>query len=235
MDIIRKVVILAIMLVAIPSSYAQSYFGINLDCIDGCQGKTIEVNKPVMLKLEIRNNFDYWVSLGNKDYGAPTFRMTIKNANLQGSWAQASGRTDVYDQISGKVFFIKPKSSEIFYIPLDAYNTLEEDKRLGQWEIEYELDTNSAVRYYENPYTGKEVQIKPEFQIPRIVKGNILSLKGIKPEVTIVENPDAPESFSSKLKRWLTEEPYRYFSWIIGSILIGVVIYSLTTGRRRRK
>ena len=95
MGIARKVVILAFMLLFIPSVYSQTQlFDVVLDCFDGCKDGDVNVSKPIMLKLEIRNNFDYWVALGSKDYGAPSFRMTIRNANLPGSSIQQSGRAE---------------------------------------------------------------------------------------------------------------------------------------------
>ena len=233
MKFVEKVVILAFILLLIPTVYSQTqFFDIKLDCIDGCQSGTVETSKPIMLKLEIRNNFDYWVALGRKDYSGPSFRMTIRNPNLQGSWTQQSGiKEELYGAISGKVLYLKPKHTEFIYIPFEIYNTLEQDKRLGQWEIEYELDTN-GVNYYENPYTGKEIQRTPQPPIPTTIKGNILRFESKKPEVVIDQPKNMSRSISSTLKKWFTEQPYAYFSWIIGSIIIGVIIYLIKRALR---
>lgn len=218
MKIIKSMIFLMIVILFLPLAFsANPYFGINLDCLESCKEGIVDPSKSIMLKLEIKNNFDYWISLGtNREYGSPDLRITTENSNLK------DGKdVEMYSGILGGPTFLKPKSVYEVYLPFEIYNNLNEDRRLGEWKIIPEF-LPGDVKYFKSPYDGKQVtNIKPEYKIPSSIKGNILKFEPKKEEVEVVVKPDedtitkAGDSVKEFFKKW--------GGYIIAGIIILVV------------
>ncbi len=182
----------------------EEQFGITLDCFDSCKDKTIDSSKDIMLVLTIKNNLDYWVSIGeeNNINVQSVFHMDVQNDNLQGDYSQQAGKRSVsYDDILGKRFFIEPKSELQVYVPFDTYNQLGKDNRLGDWRIYPELqihnsynDVYANVKFYNNSFDSTPTPLYSNgqsFTINSPIKGNVLEFKTIKPETEVqVEKPN---------------------------------------------
>ncbi len=106
----------------------EEQFGITLDCLESCKDKKIDSSKDIMLVLTIKNNLDYWVSIGqerNINYQS-IFSINIENSNLP-----AGKSIEYHEDLLGKRILIKPKAELQMYVPFDTYNQLDMDKRLG--------------------------------------------------------------------------------------------------------
>lgn len=216
MKIIKSMIFLMIAVLFLPLVFsANPYFGINLDCLESCKEGIVDPSKSIMLKLEIKNNFDYWISLGtNREHGSPDLRITAENSNLK------DGKdVEIYNGILGGPIFLKPKSVYEVYLPFEIYNNLDEDKRLGEWKITPEF-LPGDVKYFKAPYDDKQVtNINSEYKISSSVKGNILKFEPKKEEVEVKSNGDtitkAGDSVKGFFKKW--------GGYIIAGIIILVV------------
>jgi hypothetical protein len=219
----------------------EEQFGITLDCFDSCKDKTIDSSKDIMLVLTIKNNFDYWVSIGeeNNNNVQSVFHMDIENNNLQGDYSQQAGKRSVsYDDILGKRFLIKPKSELQIYVPFDTYNQLGKDNRLGDWKIYPELRINNKyndvyanVNFYNNPFDSKprplnyNINGQTQYTVTSPIKGNVLEFKTVKQE-TIVQ----VEKSNTVVPEGLLENLYKdYIKEIIAGVAIIVIGYVITT------
>ncbi len=220
-----------VFLIFVPIVFSQeSYFGITLDCLEGCKDGKVDVDKEVMLKLVIKNNFNYWVSLGGEDKNILSLSLEIENSKLPNNGKEVKW----YNDLLRNPYYLKPKSTEELYFTLETYNDMDKNKRLGEWKITPKLDIGwQGAKYYKDPFTGETIPIKSEYQIPRLVSGNILKFEAKQEEVEV--QPPKERFKLPTLKQLVSEPPYSYFTWIIGLIIAGIIIYYATQGRRRNR
>ncbi len=222
----------------------DQFFGISLDCFDSCKDKTIDSSKDIMLVLTIKNNLDYWVSIGdenniNTQY---LFSMNVENINLQDTnYLQNGKRVESHNDFLGKRFFIKPKTELQVYIPFDTYNQFGKDNRLGDWKIIPELQINNiySVYFYNNPFESKSTPLYSNgqsFTISSPVIGNILEFKAIKPEIQIQgDNSSMIPSQEEKSNAIPTGFVVSIITVILGAILTPYFGYRYFTKRGKKK
>ena len=104
---------------------AQEDFSFSIDCLNGCNGKEMEYSQNIMLKVTIKNNYDYWVCIGDETKKAD-LKITVENINLENGKDYYN-----YNDFIGSSFYIMPNSEVDFFIPFNLYNELDIDKRLG--------------------------------------------------------------------------------------------------------
>lgn len=209
---------------------AEEQFGISLDCLEPCKDKTMDYSKDIMLVLTIKNNLDYWVSIGqemNTNYQTD-FRMNLENNNLQ-----AGNNIESHTDILGKRVLIKPKTELQVYIPFNTYNKLGKDNRLGEWKISPVLQINN-VEFYNNPFESKSIPLSDRstgqsYTINSPIKGNVLGFKVIKPETEVQGEK------SSVIPKGLLETFYQDYIKIIITTVSGAVIGYLIINRLSRK
>lgn len=225
----KTLCILILSLMIVPVVFSQtSDFGISIDCFQGCKNGFVDVEQEIMLKFVLNNNFDYWISFGEEDRSQLSFSIEVEHSKLSNNGKE----TIFYSDSLRTPYYLKPKSTEEVYFPLKAYNNLDPNIRLGEWRITPKVDIGwQGAKYYGNPFTGEIVALRQEFRIPQTITGNILKFEAKKKEVE-VEQPEKGFKIPT-LKQWVSEPPYSYFTWILGLIIVGVVVYYLTQGRRR--
>lgn len=225
-----------VLLILILSSYLVSaqeeQFGISLNCIEDCKGKELDYSKDIMLFFTVKNNLNYWVSIGKgDDYGSATLRLKIESINLQDNKKEI-----LISSILGKRVFIKPKSEINVYMPLEPYNELNKDNRLGDWKIipQVELSTSDVKFYENNPFNSKIVTLSERntpFNLPSTIKGNVLEFKVVKPEVEVekdTKKPLVPKGFWDNKFLW-------WILGIVGTIISGYVLWRITRSKSRRR
>lgn len=204
---------------------SQEYFGFDLNCFQGCDGEKSNINQQVILELTLKNNFEYWIKIGkesNNQYNSfLSNRLTIENSNLN------DGKIIEDHKLLSYPIYISPKSEIKLYFPLNAYNDLEKEKRVGEWKITPEISL-SSVSYYANPFDeDKNINIKTEYKIPSTLVNKQLKFQAENTDVRITTNP-----FSKPIdgiKDWFK----KYFGWIIATIIAGVSIYFFTKKKRK--
>lgn len=223
---------LIILILAILSSLSMvaaqnTYFDIGLECYQGCNEGIANIDEQIILELSIVNNFDYWIYIGDKEEWdeSSSIRIIAENSNLKDGKS-----TELYQFVIGNPIYIPPKSEDEIYIPLDAYNSLPKEDRIGDWSVKVELSRNYNTKYYENPFNGKTVSVKSEFQIPSQLTTNLLKFEAKKEEVVV--EPAKKGIKIPTLKQLVSEPPYSYFTWIIGLIIVGIIVHYATKGKK---
>lgn len=113
---------------------AQDDFSFSIDCFNGCNGKEIDYSQDIMLKLTLKNNYDYWICIGDYEKKAD-FKITVENSKLENGLD-----VHTYSDFIGGGFFIEPNSEVDFFIPFKLYNELKDDNdRVGNWVINPEI------------------------------------------------------------------------------------------------
>lgn len=204
-----------ILLIVFPVAAETSYFDISLDCFQGCGNGIAYVDEQIMLELTIKNNFEYWVYIGDKNKWdqSASFWITAENSNLENGQ-----NVELYQFLVGNPFYIPPKSEIEIYFPLEVYNNLEEDKKMGDWSIKSKLKPEN-VKYYKDPFNEETISIKSKFQIPPTITGNLLKFEA-KKEIVVVENGKGLIFNTKKTIKNFFEE---WTGYIIAGIIILVV------------
>jgi len=201
-------------------------FDFDTECFQGCEGGIANPDNNIMLKVTIKNNFDFWVKIGSDNSDAINLKILVENKNL-GSY-NSNGKETENHKIMGSPSYIPPKSEFKFYIPLDAYNNMERDKRVSDWVLTPTLELQN-VKYYQNPYNEEEnVNIKSSYQIPNSIVDNQVKFEGKLDGVEV-----RPNSFSgivNSIKGFFSN----WIGWIIATVIAGVLIWALT-GRGKKK
>jgi hypothetical protein len=224
----------------------EEQFGITLDCFDSCKDKTIDSSKDIMLVLTIKNNLDFWVSIGkdNNINAQSVFNIDLENNNLKDANLQANLQTgrksESHADLLGKRILIKPKTELQVYVPFDTYNQLGGDNRLGDWKIHPELQINN-VEFYKNPFDSKPMPslYYPDgriFTINSRLTGNILEFKVMKQETKVqVEksNVIVPEGLLDNVINFINSN---LVAAIISGIIVSFISYKYFTrgGKRKR-
>jgi len=210
-----KYFVLILILFNANMAYAEENFGVTLDCYEGCNDGQIDYNKNLMLELTIKNNYDYWVYIGEERGLGTEFLIEMKNINLE-----TESEIEYLNDYLDREIFIKPKSEIKIYIPFNGYNKLENDNRLGDWEIKPELRIKK-FKLYANPFDSTEVFLS-QINTPPIdleIVGNFLKFTTVKPEVEVTGK------ISIKILDGLFENPVVIY--IISPLIVGLVLYFL--------
>ena len=218
--------LLFLMLILPITSAAE--FDFDTECYQGCIKGIANPDNNVMLKVTIKNNFDFWVKVGSENSDSINLRILVENKNL-GNW-NGNGKETETHKIMGSPAYIPPKSKFEFYIPLNSYNNMERDKRVSDWVLTPTLDLQN-IEYYQNPYDEKKaININSQYKIPNSIVDNQVKFEGKSEGVEIQTN-----SFSkiiSVIKGFFSN----WTGWIIASVIVGVIIWALTgRGRSRRR
>ena len=156
---------------------AQEDFSFSVDCLNGCNGKEIDYLQDIMLKVTIKNNYDYWICIGDYEKKAD-FKITVENINLE------NGRDYyIYNDFIGSNFYIMPNSEVDFFIPFKLYNDLQDhDDRVGNWVINPEIISLNG-KLYKDHYNTEFVSIHTgKSNLPETITGNPLEFKSLKYE-----------------------------------------------------
>lgn len=194
-------------------AYAEENFGFSLDCYGGCNDGQIDYNNNLMLELTIKNNYNYWIYIGKERELGTEFSIEMENINLK-----TEGEIEYFNSYLDREIFIKPKSEIKIYIPFNDYNNIENNNRLGDWEIKPILKLKK-FQLYANPFDSSKVSLNQN-NIPPInseIVGNVLKFTTVKPEIEVTGKK------SIKIPDGLLENPvvlYLGFPLLVGLILI---------------
>lgn len=203
---------------------SSAEFDFDTECYQGCSDGVSNPDSKVMLKVTIKNNFDFWVKIGSEDSDSINLRILVENKNL-GNW-NGNGKETETHKIMGSPAYIPPKSEFEFYIPLNSYNNMERDKRVSDWVLIPTLDLQN-IEYYQDPYDEeKTININPQYKIPDSIVDNQVKFEGKSDNVEIQTNSFSKIINSIKLffSNWT--------GYIIAGIIIGVFIWVLTSRRK---
>ncbi len=209
---LKKVIITLMFLMIILPIVSAAEFDFDTECYQGCERGIANPDNNIMLKVTIKNNFDFWVKVGSDNSDAINLKILVENKNL-GNY-NSNGKETENHKIMGSPAYIPPKSEFEFYIPLDAYNNMERDKRVSDWVLTPTLELQS-VKYYQNPYDEEEtINIKSSYQIPNSIVDNQVKFEGKLDGVEV-----KPNSFSG-----IVNSIKGFFSNWTGYIIAGIII-----------
>lgn len=161
----------------IPIALAENEpISISLDCLESCKGQTLNYSNNILFELTIKNNLDYWASIEGGRDGASLY-VTVSNDKLN------YGKDyEIYGNILGQTFFIKPRDIIKVYIPFKMYNDKFKDNRLGDWRLSPKLSFG-IVKFYRNPSDLNNIYDAPIVNSP--ITGNDLKFEIEKPETKV--------------------------------------------------
>ena len=191
---------------------AQEDFSFSIDCLNGCDGKEMEYSQNIMLKVTIKNNYDYWVCIGDETKKA-YLKITVENINLE------NGKESyIYNDFIGSSFYIMPNSEVDFFIPFNLYNELDDDERVGNWVISPELMSING-KLYKYPYNSEFASMYiGQSNLPQTIRGNPLEFKSLKYE----EDVSIQEKIEDKIDNLLKLKTENIYIYIIAGIIICV-------------
>jgi len=198
-------------------SAVNPYFDFDVECFQGCGEGIANPDSDIILKVTIKNNFDYWIKLGYDNSDSINLAISVDNKNVN------NGRTTEDHRILGSQTYIPPKTQIEVYIPFDTYNDMDRDKRISDWILTPSLSTQQ-VRYYEDPFNSDKTvnNIREEYKIPGNIVDNQLKFEGKLGNVEIETNPFS--KIINKIKGFFNN----WIGYIIAGIIIGVGIWFLT-------
>lgn len=197
---------------------AQEDFSFSVDCLNGCNGKEIDYSHDIMLKVTIKNNYDYWICIGDNEKKAD-FRITVEHINLE------NGKDYyIYNDFIGSSFYIMPNSEVDFFIPFNLYNELDDDKRLGNWVINPELISLNG-KLYQDPYDSQFASMYTgKSNLPQTITGNPLEFKSLKYEEKDSNQGKIGEIIDNPTIKLITEYSTEIIISVIAIIIGGFIL-----------
>ncbi len=194
---------------------AQEDFSFSIDCLNGCNGKEMEYSQNIMLKVTIKNNYDYWVCIGDETKKAD-LKITVENNKLE------NGKDYyIYNDFIGSSFYIMPNSEVDFFIPFYLYNGQGDDERVGNWVINPELMSING-KLYKDPYNSEFASMYTgKSNLPETITGNPLEFKSIKYEEDDSNQGNIGEIINNPTIKWILEN---FIYVIFVSVITGVII-----------
>ena len=198
--------------------FAQDYsFGYELSCYQGCEGSEVDMNNEIILQLTIKNNYPYWISLGESSYsGKPRLQLTYENSNLD-----KYDKTENYDSLFSEEIFLAPKSKYELYFPLTTFNELDATDRIGDWAIKSKFYP-SSITYYENPFSGKEANIGYQNKIDSELTTTQLKFEVIGENISINKTP------ATGFFEWIKNNGNTILIGLIVTVLGGLILFAIT-------
>ncbi|MCK4647370.1 hypothetical protein KAT24_00375 [Candidatus Pacearchaeota archaeon] len=197
-------------------SAQTSYFGFSLECFQGCDKEVANVKTPIMLKVIIKNNLDYWILVGDNSL----LKISVKNPDIK----NGEPIIENHQNFLGNPTYFPPKSEEEVYISFDTYNNLEENNRIGDWILKPELHLKD-IKYYKNPFNEEVKYISTSYKISPITAGNQLKFESKAEDLEIQTSP------LSKIINPIKN----FFNKWIGYIAAGVIIIVISWLVTKRK
>lgn len=198
---------------------AQEDFSFSIDCLNGCNGKEMEYSQNIMLKVTIKNNYDYWVCIGDETKKA-YLKITVENINLENGKEYY-----IYNDFIGSSFYIMPNSEVDFFIPFNLYNELDDDERLGNWVINPELMSING-KLYQDPYNSQFASMYiGQSNLPQTIRGNPLEFKSLKYEEEDSNQGKTGEIINNPIIKWIFEHIiYVIFLGVITGVIIALIL-----------
>ncbi len=198
---------------------AQEDFSFSIDCLNGCNGKEMEYSQNIMLKVTIKNNYDYWVCIGDETKKA-YLKITVENINLENGKEYY-----IYNDFIGSSFYIMPNSEVDFFIPFNLYNELDDDERLGNWVINPELISLNG-KLYQDPYNSQFASMYiGQSNLPQTIRGNPLEFKSLKYEEEDSNQGKTGEIINNPIIKWIFEHIiYVIFLGVITGVIIALIL-----------
>ena len=197
---------------------AQEDFSFSIDCLNGCNGKEIDYSQDIMLKVTIKNNYDYWVCIGDETKKA-YLKITVENINLENGKEYY-----IYSDFIGSSFYIMPNSEVDFFVPFYLYNGQGDDKRVGNWVINPELMSING-KLYKDPYNSEFASMYTgKSNLPETITGNPLEFKSLKYEENDSNQGKIGEIIDDPTIKWILEHIIEIFVAVIAIIIGGSIL-----------
>ena len=175
-----------------------------------------------MLKVTIKNNYHYWICIGDYEKKAD-FKITVENSKLE----NGQDVHTYYDFIGGG-FFIEPNSEVDFFIPFKLYNELQDDNdRVGNWVINPEIISLNG-KLYKDPYNSEFASMYTgQSNLPQTITGNPLEFKSLKYEDDVSNQGKIEEIINNPIVKWVFEN---IILVIFSGVITGVIIFFILKG-----
>ena len=98
------------------------------------KGEIVEVDRSLFVRVTMTNPNDYWIKIDSLSWEIISYKNNenvdvITKANQYDKDTITKSETNI---------LIPPQDIKEVYVILDAYNALDESKRIGAWEIDFE-------------------------------------------------------------------------------------------------
>jgi hypothetical protein len=177
----------------------------------------LDYEKDILLSLEIINNNNYWVSIGNSYNSNPYLTLDIKNRD----------ENEIYRYHFANNILIPPSETHTVLIPFDYYNKMAVEERIDSWNIKPEFYIDS-VKYYNSPFEATETHPNYPFSSSESsIVGNMLSFYVEDPNALLIDRNNGENSIIVKVEEYINKEDKTIYDGIFITVVGGVLLVAV--------